>query len=449
MRQVSAPGLVTSLAVFFTGWVVTTPDAAAASRVAATCSSADVQAEINAAMTGDVVQLPAPCTATWNPNSINIPSSKGLTLDGRGAIITRGAGSDGSPMMTVNTGSAPTRVTALAISGSNVSNQGNFVSVYTDASGSDALFRIDHVTFDGDTVGIHVKVYGPGYGLIDHCSFAWDGNNEVIHALGYGPGSNTGWANSVFPGSQQALYVEDSTFLNRSAPYFLGGKTAAFYGARTVYRFNTFTRVVIDNHGTAGNRGARWWELYKNTFTLNAGDNVDKWIQNRAGSGLIFGNTVPASGNNGGGTLTLWEEDTGYPAQDQIGRGMNQTLDPAYIWLKPSNLPLAIDQASANQIVADRDYYLETASFNGTSGVGVGTRANRPATCTPAVAYWATDEGEWWAANAGADGRLYKCIAANTWALHYTPFTYPHPLQSQGGAVDRVAPSPPTNLQQM
>ena len=31
-------------------------------------------------------------------------------------------------------------------------------------------------------------------------------------------------------------------------------------------------------------------------------------------------------------------------------------------------------------------------AFNGTIGVGSGLRANRPTTCTPEVAYWATDE---------------------------------------------------------
>jgi hypothetical protein len=30
----------------------------------------------------------------------------------------------------------------------------------------------------------------------------------------------------------------------------------------------------------------------------------------------------------------------------------------------------------------------------------------------------------------GASGVLYKCTAPNTWTLYYTPYTYPHPLQT-------------------
>jgi hypothetical protein len=96
--------------------------------------------------------------------------------------------------------------------------------------------------------------------------------------------------------------------------------------------------------------------------------------------------------------------------------------------------------------IPNRDFYNYAAAnnpdcgsgFNGTCGLGVGPIAARPATCTTGVAYWATDEGEWWAANPGADGRLYKCTSPNTWTLHYTPYTYPHPLTGTG------APPPPS-----
>jgi hypothetical protein len=38
------------------------------------------------------------------------------------------------------------------------------------------------------------------------------------------------------------------------------------------------------------------------------------------------------------------------------------------------------------------------------------------------VGYFATDQG--------AQGTVYRCSAANTWTVHYTPYAYPHPLTS-------------------
>ena len=46
----------------------------------------------------------------------------------------------------------------------------------------------------------------------------------------------------------------------------------------------------------------------------------------RAGSGIVYGNSCSNV------TLAMMEEDSGYPANYQIGRGINQTLDPARYW---------------------------------------------------------------------------------------------------------------------
>jgi hypothetical protein len=93
-------------------------------------------------------------------------------------------------------------------------------------------------------------------------------------------------------------------------------------------------------------------------------------------------------------------------------------------------------------IKANRDYFVRAASFNGSTGVGVGTKAAMPATCTQNVAYWATDEGEWNSENPGPDGQLYKCTATNTWTLYYRPYAYPHPWQSGAGTPPAPLPAP-------
>jgi hypothetical protein len=183
------------------------------------------------------------------------------------------------------------------------------------------------------------------------------------------------------------------------------------------------------------------------------------------------------------GTGSNWDGNTdpvtGYPCLDQPGRGQGdlifgdnntvfvnivntrtgtiaypqQAVEPIYIWantMSPApgwggttypNL-----NNTGSRVQANREYYAQasgiqtspTSPFNGTSGCGWGTLANRPTTCTTGVGYFATDQGNWnhSATNPygvqqnGASGVLYIATATNTWALAYTPYTYPHPLNT-------------------
>jgi hypothetical protein len=203
------------------------------------------------------------------------------------------------------------------------------------------------------------------------------------------------------------------------------------------------------------------------------------------------------NGGHSGGNLTgaaysvgsRWDGNTdfyGYPALDQAGRGVgdlitgthptkinsvsgiiswpNQALEPVYFW-NNSGTPVTVDYSngSSNLVVAQRDFYPQasgiqttpTSPFNGVTNVGWGTLANRPTTCTPGVAYFATDQGSWNTSTTnyygvqqnGADGVLYKATATDTWTLYYTPYTYPHPLITPEAAGDGVTGTkgPPLN----
>jgi hypothetical protein len=141
----------------------------------------------------------------------------------------------------------------------------------------------------------------------------------------------------------------------------------------------------------------------------------------------------------------------------------NPALDPIYEAGETGNVPgtpgygfIAVASNSQTRLLANRDYYAEvsqlaqtsaTSPFNGTTGTGYGTLANRPTTCTPYVGYWATDQGSWNTSNSSQEGELFICTSTNTWTMKYEPYTYPHPLTTGGtlGSGD-TPPNAPTDL---
>lgn len=226
--------------------------------------------------------------------------------------------------------------------------------------------------------------------------------------------------------------------------------------------------------------------VYKNMFLFKTTRiNNNTYSQSGTPSGWGYcGTAFDGRGSNwDGGTALGTDTTTGYPCLDQPGRGQgdliqggfpnkvnantgtirwpNQSLEPIYIWNNVGGVVAGwggsyYANLSGGRVAANRDYYPQasgiqsssTSPFNGTSGTGWGTLANRPSTCTQGVAYFATDQGSWNTSTSnpygvqlnGADGVLYKCTATNTWTLYYTPYTYPHPLTQTGSPSALPAP---------
>ncbi len=268
-----------------------------------------------------------------------------------------------------------------------------------------------------------------------------------------------------------------------------GPRSREFYGnaATSTIVGTEPNNVGVDiQGGTALVWGNSWNQVYKTVyrFQLIRKDN-GTYSQSPTPTGWGYAGTAfNGTGSNwDGGTFNATSTVDGYPCIDQPGRGAgdlltgsfpskvndttgtirwpNQALEPILIW---NNVGTNVSgwggaqlaNVAGSRMVANRDYYYDveagiqttpSSPFNGTTGAGWGTIANRPTTCTTGVVYFATDQGSWnqsatnpyGVQRSGVSGVLYIATATNTWSLYYTPYTYPHPLR--GGVVQVATPT--------
>lgn len=308
-------------------------------------SASDTQTQINASSNGDTVLLPSSGSFTWSAG-VDLPSTKYITLDLNGRTITLSGASGTLSINSTSSGSDVNRITNGSIVRGSGYNQFNGPFGIGDTRLGLGL-RVDHITFTGSNVLINGN--GQGIGLIDHCSFpSIQAAQETMHW--YGMSGGTGWTTDTgdtLAGSASIFTIEDCTFSGaqgNSSCCFQG-----YYGARIRARYNTISGAMLEVHGTTGSEGARWWEFYANAVT-------DMVMCIRAGSGVVYGNT-------GDCTIAMQEEDSGYPADYQVGRGINQTLDPARYWSNDAGIDVVLNANTicasgiANMVQLNRDVY--------------------------------------------------------------------------------------------
>ncbi len=465
--QLSVGVLLTTLAV----------PAMAATVNSTSCSAAAVQSAINAASSGDTVQVPAG-TCAWGGTTVAIASGLHITLKGSGIDATFISSTPGTSAINVAFGRS--RITGFTWECGKVQIDGE-------------NWRIDHNKFtcssaqEGILVRGNRKTASPK-GIIDHNTFF----NQRVVVLDY-PGVNLSelqgsnhWSAAVRFGTDEAVYVEDNTF---RFTQFLNAIDCNYSG-RYVFRFNDVQDVYLEAHSTqAFNRACRKWEIYKNTIRQ-----VDRSMYFimflRGGAGISFANTAtgtfgvgpnvvinnirscrdPGSGVGKCTGTAAWDGNgsgqSGWLCRDQIGAGQDagpwtETAPPAqstlsaYFFLNTLNggnmgvsvlagEPCPGGDFNSTHLQANRDYFTYTPSFTGATGVGSGPLANRPTTCTTGAGYWATDQGTWNRKQASPSGQLYRCTVPNTWSLYYVPYAYPHPLSEDGSST--TGPAAPTNL---
>jgi len=157
-----------------------------------------------------------------------------------------------------------------------------------------------------------------------------------------------------------------------------------------------------------------------------------------------------------------------YPIPDQVGSGKDSgPREPAYIWgnkISGASWPRTFKSIPTEGITTyraqtgnpsasyterdiiapNRDFFAD-AGFDTATGVSVGTRSAMDAYTPSLVGYgwWVTDEGSWnTRLPPNTSGRLYKW-SGSSWVLYYTPYTYPHPLQTSL-VCDTPIPSVPS-----
>jgi len=423
-------------------------------------TQADVVAAIADAVAGDIVNVPSG-TFTWGAGGTAVSLNKPITLSGAGKGLTMinlsptGAAYSGG-VIRIN---AAGTVRNMTINGANSGHVAAF------SCGTTNGWRITGIGFNGGTDEAYFAYVGT-YGLIDNCTIS-GGNAQSELIFGRGPSNS--WQTASSMGTANAVYIEDCTFGGS------GYVCDANSNARFVVRFCTITGTMkVDGHGKASNtpaRSVRHMEVYGNRWTNT---NLN-WaaMELRGGTGMIFNNLCDGSGLQTWvilkeyGCESLWpnfgsiyQTPVNYPIDDQIGVGMDPKSsgsEPMYLWnnraggTSSTNWPLNFFTSLTGAIAlyrtqtgnpsasftmqdiisADREYFLGAvgSSFNGSSGIGRGTKSQMLA-ITPTkrgVGFWVTDEGDWNRNNPGPDGRLYAWNGS-AWVLKYTPYVYPYSL---------------------
>lgn len=465
-------------------------------------SVSDVNNVVSSASDGATVTF-AGGSYSWGGSAITPSLSKGITfMCASGAKCTVSAG---NTVFGFSSGSSSKlyRISGFTF---NISSYLLWTCPSGGCNGTLTQVRVDNNTVNGSSAEQVILQLGENsstqyiYGVADHNTVTCNSSCYFLE-----------WINAqdntppVPPlGTANNFFIEDNTITIKSLTDLGTGCTDAWGQAAIVYRHNTSTNCRVIVHGVTHGGGPSNFEVYSNTITETDSNGVGCYrCVHHQGSNtmIVFNNALSTTGSkssdpmaflhycslgnciDGGmsicdgtqsqdGNRSPTATYRGYPCFRQPGRDVTGAYKPLYAWNNywsdtSAKIDLNYDDPggspdySSQHIQKNREYYVSvsasaqtspTSPFNGTTGMGFGTLANRPTTCTTSseaafggqagVGYFATDQG--------SQGTLYTCSATNTWSVYYVPYTYPHPLVTGtvggGGGGGGASPNPPSSL---
>lgn len=399
-----------------------------------TCSgniTSALQSAISQAKAGDTVNISA---GTGSMNAINI-SDKNITIRGQGPGVTNITAQGGLGQWITNGSNSPT----WRLSGISFSGTGKIVplTVWADqAAAWRGPFRIDHCEFNYPSGGASVYLFGPIYGLIDHCKFVSSYESAILTGLQINTENGSinalqgAFAASLAyePGGAQNLYIEDCVFDGSSGSLGIAATDTGYTGARIVFRHNECINATMYSHWTTGGKlNSLWWEIYDNKFSWTKGQGMYPFRLHGGGTGLIYNNTITGFPSNyilvgegrnegqGGSPLGScdgthnWDGNAGdtsapgWPGICQVGRQAGKTVAQIQAGNKQTSFPLYLWNNGGLTVNTKQPQYIKstphtTPSF-GKGDVDYSVTATRP-------------------------------TKAGTHTLVYTPYQYPHPMST-------------------
>jgi len=387
---------------------------------------------IAAADPGDTVLVPAG-SATWDESLV---ITKGIILKGAGigqTVITSNISATKEYQAIIQflpaspQSNDPFRVTGFTLDCNEMTTG---IYLY---QGTDYILdrvRIDHnrITYPprGSFTARGILIKGNVFGVIDNNEFEVREGKSID---AYGLFDNQ-WAMNLDRsfGLSNRMFYEDNTFRSGHTFHSTG------HGGRYVIRYNNYTFTddhtltpIFDMHGNQPNGDSELFasmvgEIYGNT--INLGSRGGTLLGQRGGQAVVFNNTVNSTTSVSSSCREEYRDNL-------IGHDYLMHVTNSYYWENYKNgttrinATITLGEDWENGLVENVDFFNQQTSFDGSVGMGVGLLANRPASCTlEGAGYWATDENTLYRWHNGA------------WEFLFTPYTYPHPLRTEGPTAD-------------